>query len=205
MTGPLADISRMRESMGLPVDSEFRVLDVEALLERWSPDGAIWYAHACCSAGCDDLSGYEGLLEAGSHAAEILEAVAKCGPLVSPLPRRLLGAARPLRAFIGHVEPTFDCTLKDESTGQVLTSSLADALYRRLYQPFPLGYAFASIHDKAPQLEVLHRMARRGAQRKKTAEEREQSLLEAMTCRLVAQDLQSLVLLGDPAERPALD
>jgi hypothetical protein len=204
MTGPLGNLAKMRERMGLPVDSEFRVLDVKELLERWSPDGAIWYAHACCSAGCDDHTGYEGLLEEGSHAAEILEEIAKCGPLVSPLPRLLLGAKQPLRAFIGHVEPTFDWTLKDKSTRQVLTSSLSDALYRRLYQPFPLGYAFESVHDKAPQLEVLHRMARRGARRNGTPEERDRKLLEAMTCRLVAQDLQSLVLLGDPAVLPAL-
>jgi hypothetical protein len=117
----------------------------------------------------------------------------------------LLGAARPLRAFLGHVEPTFDWTLKDRSTGQVLTESLAQALYRRLYQPFPIGYAIESIHDKAPQLHGLHLAALRRASQGATPSERQAGEQEALTCRLVAQDLESLVLLGDPATTPFLD
>jgi hypothetical protein len=204
MTGPLGDADKMRDQMGLLVDSESRVLDVDELLRRWSPNGAIWYAHACCSAGCDAETGYAGVVAEGSHAARVLAGLESCGALVSPLPRRLLGADSPLRAFIGHVEPTFDWTLRDPGTGQVLTSALSEALYRRLYQPFPLGYAFESIHQKAPQLEVLHRMARRAARRLDTPEQRNGKLAEAFACRLVAQDLQSLVIIGDPAEVPAL-
>lgn len=205
MAGPLNDVSKMRAQMGLPVDSDFSVLDVETLLARWSPNGAIWYAHACCSAGSDAHSSYEGLLDQDSQADETLNAIAACGALVSPLPRRLLGAKRPLRAFLGQVEPTFDWTLKDNNTGQVLTHSIADALYRRLYQPFPIGYAFESVHNQAPKLEITRLAAKRGATQGLTQQAREESLREALTCRLVAQDLQSLVLLGDPAEVPWLD
>jgi hypothetical protein len=38
---------------------------------------------------------------------------ATAGARISPLPRALLGAEKPLRAFVGHVEPTFDWTLRD--------------------------------------------------------------------------------------------
>ncbi len=199
MTGPLNDVPSMQSRMGLPVDAAFRTLDSDALLAQWAPDGAIWYAQACCSAGSDAHSAYEGLVDPTSQAGEILAGVARCGALVAPLPRLLLGAPRPLRAFLGHVEPTFDWTLKDRSTGQVLTDSLAQALYRRLYQPFPIGYAIESIHDKAPQLHGLHLEALRRTTQSATPAERQASEQEALTCRLVAQDLQSLVLLGDPA------
>ena len=203
-TGPLDDVDAMRASLGVPVDGSFQDLDRDALLDRWRPDGAIWYAHACCSAGADGSSGYEGLVDEGSQAAQVLEGVAACGAMVAPLPRLLLGAERPLRAFLGHVEPTFDWTLKDQSTGQVLTNTLADALYNRLYQPFPLGRAFEVVHDKAPQLEIARNSAIRKAKREADPVTREAHLHEALTCRLVAQDLQSLVLLGDPAEMPHL-
>jgi len=204
MTGPLDDVPAMRAAMGLPVDATYRALDLDALLAHWSPDGALWYAHACCSAGSDAKSGYTGLVDEHSQAGEILRGVAAAGALVAPLARRLLGAPRPLRAFIGHVEPTFDWTLKDRSTGQTLTGSLAEALYRRLYQPFPVGYAIEAIHDKAPKLEIARLAALRAAMQGGTPSEREEHEREALTCRLVAQDLRSLVLLGDPAEAPFL-
>jgi hypothetical protein len=204
MTGPLDDVAAMRAAMGLPVDAAFRALDVDALMGEWSPDGALWYAHACCSAGSDSHSSYGGLVDENSQAGQILQGVAKAGALVAPLAKRLLGAKRPLRGFLGHVEPTFDWTLKDRSTGQTLTSSIAEALYRRLYQPFPVGYASESLHDKAPRLEVARQAALRSATQGGTPTERAGHEREALTCRLVAQDLRSLVLLGDPAETPFL-
>jgi hypothetical protein len=204
MTGPLDDVPAMRAAMGVPVDAMYQTLDVDALLANWSPDGALWYAHACCSAGSDAESGYAGLVDEHSQAGQILRGVAEAGALVAPLARRLLGAPRPLRAFLGHVEPTFDWTLKDRSTGQTLTGSLAEALYKRLYQPFPVGYAIEALHDKAPKLEIARQAALRAATQGGTPSEREEHEGEALTCRLVAQDLRSLVLLGDPAEAPFL-
>ena len=64
------------------------------------------------------------------------------GPVVAPLPQALLGAPRPLRAFIGHVEPTFDRTWYDENNGQRLAEALVQAFYQHLYQPQsePIGW-----------------------------------------------------------------
>jgi hypothetical protein len=200
MTGPLNDVVAMREQLGVPVDADFRTLALDTLLDGWSPDGAILYSHACCSAGSDAESGYEGLVETGSAADEVLRGVVACGATVAPLPRLLLGAERPLRAFLGHVEPTFDWTLKDRATNQLLTASLIRALYRRLYQPFPVGYAFEEVHSQASGLEIARRAAKRRATNGATPGERQAGFEEALTCRLVAQDLQSLVILGDPAE-----
>jgi len=70
-------------------------------LAQWQPNGAIWYAHACCSAGSDGASSYAGLLEADSTLDKTLQAVATLGSLTAPLPKRLLGAKQPLRAFVG--------------------------------------------------------------------------------------------------------
>src|SRR5207302_1988162 len=117
-TGPLADAVAMKSKLGLPVDQDFQPLDPDQLLATWEPDGAIWYAHACCSAGSNAISLYGCqdtginnipicLVEAGSPVDRVLKGVAGLGSLVAPLPRALLGAKKPLRAFIGHVEPTF--------------------------------------------------------------------------------------------------
>jgi len=194
MTGPLTDVPLMRSRLGLPVDADQAPLDVATLLAAWAPAGAIWFAQACCSAGSDERSGYGGLVGDDTYAGEVLRGVAACGATVAPLPTALLGAARPLRAFIGHVEPTFDWTLKDRDTGQVLTASLVEALHPRLHQPFPVGLALEVVHAKGPQLEQIHRQAIAAFNRG------EETLDEALTCRLVAQDIQSLVILGDPAE-----
>lgn len=199
MTGPLDDVALMTSQLGLPVDGDYKLLDIEALLARWSPGGAIWYAHACCSAGSDARTAYEGLVAPGSHAEQVLAGVTRCGARSAPLPRALLGAKRPLRAFLGQVEPTFDWTLSDRATGQVLTGSLLEALYNNLYSNLPVGYAFECVHEKGPMVERLHRQAKR------KFSDGADTLDEALTCRLVAQDIESLVILGDPAvSLPAL-
>lgn len=192
MTGPLDDIPRMAAQLGLPVDAHHTTLKPEKLLQRWSPDGAIWYAHACCSAGADAKTSYEGLITENSYADQVLKGVAKAGPCTSPLPRALLGAPKPLRAFIGHVEPTFDWTIRDRDTGQIRTGALVTALYQRLYQPMPIGHAFEPCHEQGPQLDAIHKRILRdnnqGIDR----------LEEGLMCQLIAQDLESLVILGDP-------
>jgi hypothetical protein len=65
----------------------------------------VWNAHACCSPGSDSPSNYAGLLDPESDVDAVLAAVAGLGSTVAPRPTALLGAEKPLRAFIGHVEP----------------------------------------------------------------------------------------------------
>ncbi|WNB87279.1 hypothetical protein [Cellulomonas sp. ATA003] len=50
-TGPLDDPATMRATLGWLVDSEGSLLDPRTLLQRWEPDGVVWYGLACCSAG----------------------------------------------------------------------------------------------------------------------------------------------------------
>jgi hypothetical protein len=194
MTGPLNDAGRMRRNLGLLVDDQHRLLQPAGLLDDWEPDGAIWYSHACCSAGSDATTSYKGLVETGSKVDRVLNAVAALGAQVAPFPRGLLGASKPLRAFIGQVEPTFDWTLRAE-TGQVLTNSLCEALYTRMHQkkPQPVGMAFHEVHLHAgqlfSQLDSLRRDIVRAVAGAKEA---------AIRTHLAALDRQSMVILGDP-------
>lgn len=200
MTGPLDNIDLMRQQMGLPVDSSHQALDMDVLLNNWHPNGAIWYSHACCSAGCDSRTAFAGLVDENGDIAKILNGVAQCGALTAPLPKRLLSAVKPLRAFIGQVEPTFNWTLKDTQTGQWLTNPLAKALYERLFQPWPIGYAFESFHRMGPVLEQLRNRAMSDSLENSDPATREASLKLALRLKLIAQDMQSTVILGDPAE-----
>jgi hypothetical protein len=140
-TGPLDDQATMRATLGLPVDVNRDTLDPDALLRDWSPSGAVWYAQACCSAGSNDGTSYESLLDGDSLAAKVVRGVAELGPSVAPLPSRLLAARKPLRAFVGHVEPTFDWTLIMPDTGQYLTAPLVGSMYPELYRRRPRGRA----------------------------------------------------------------
>lgn len=192
MTGPLDDVPRMAAQLGLLVDEAHACVDAARMLATWQPAGAIWYAHACCSAGASSATAYAGLVSAGSSVDEILRGVTAVGDVVAPLPRALLGADRPLRAFIGHVEPTFDWTLRHPKSGQILTTSLVEALYDRLFQPGPIGWALEVTHTQGSQLELIHRQARTGyAGGVDTLE-------DMLASRLLAQDHESLVILGDP-------
>lgn len=192
MTGPLDDVPAMAAQLGSPVDENHAVADPEQLTASWSPAGAIWYSHACCSAGSASETAYDGLVEEDSSVDLVIRGVTAVGDLVAPLPRALLGAERPLRAFIGQVEPTFDWTLRQQHTGQLLTSSLVDALYQRLYQPGPVAWALEECHRHGPQLELLHQQA------KTRFAAGDDSLGEMLAYRLMAQDRESLVILGDP-------
>lgn len=180
-------------SLGVLVDRQDHFVDLAALA-GWEPNGAIWYAHACCSAGCDHGTSYQGLLNAGDPATTVVEAVAALPAQVAPLPKALLGGPRPLRAFIGHVEPTFDWTLRDELNRQPLTTGIKQALYNRLYQPWPVGLAFDSYHRGVGQLytEWVRLKDRLQQDGDITV------LPDATRVRLTAVDRESLVLLGDP-------
>jgi hypothetical protein len=166
MTGPLNDSKLLVQHLGAPVDVEYAVLGAEQL-DGWRPSGAIWYAQACCAAGSDASSRYKGLLPADGSIGAMLNGVAEAaGATTAPLASLLLGAERPLRAFVGHVEPTFDWTLRDPANKQVLSQVLCDAFSDKLYQEYrrnPIGWAlhrrFLCLLCKSP-FKTLTRMCR---------------------------------------------
>ena len=199
LTSPLDDMPRMRSTLGRLVDAGHEPLDPAALLDRWDPDGVVWYALACCSAGGSGRNRFEGLLAPQTRAARVVKAVAELGPVTAEFPRLLLGAPRPARAFIGHVEPTFDWTLRRADSGLVTTASLVDALYGEFFQakPPPVGFALRSYFSEAAALRAYWTGERQVVHRRESA--RSASLLAA----LAGIDRQCTVILGDPAVAPA--
>ena len=162
-------------------------------LDAWAPGGGVWYSQACCSAGSNEGTSYAGLLEERSEADRVVRAVGDLGASVAPLPTRLLGAEKPLRAFVGHVEPTFDWTLIAGDTGQFLTAPLVDAVYPNLYRSWPVGLAFDDYYRGVSELYGKLEKARRGI------DTLVGGAREAATYyRLTATDRESLVILGDP-------
>jgi hypothetical protein len=195
LTAPLAPAGAMAGQLGVPVDSAHKVLDPGDLLAAWEPDGAIWYAHACCSAGSDSRNSYSDLVPAASPVGQILTAVAAVGPTISPLPTALLSAKKPLRAFVGHVEPTFDWTLRAPENGAELTDSIVEAMYRRLFRakPEPISMALNRTYRHVGELLAQHAQAL-----KDIALNLPGSRVAAVRLQLTALDRQSMVVLGDP-------
>jgi hypothetical protein len=200
MTGPLNDQQKMRRNLGLLVDSEHALLDPKALLRNWQPDGVVWYALACCSAGGSGRNQFTDLVDNNSRAYQVLDKVAALGPVSAQLPRALLGAARPARAFIGHVEPTFNWTLRRMDTGQITTDALVQALYNEFFQQEapPVGFAFARWFQEASRLRAIWQAARSNI-----ARGRESWRSRALRASLSGIDRQCTVILGDPAVAPA--
>ena len=194
-TGPLNDPAAMRRDLGLLVDRANATLPCADLLNAWQPNGAIWYAHACCSAGSDTGSVFAGLFGT-SALARTLDGIGKLGAQSAPLPLALLGAKKPLRAFIGHVEPTFDWTLAGADMKQALTASIISALYDNLFEenPMTVGAAFADYFLQVGNLFNQQSNALLDLQNFKPGAER-----KALRCRLGALDRRSLVIHGDPA------
>lgn len=197
MTGPLHDREAMRNSLGVPVDQSGGIVHPNQVLASWQPDGAIWFAQACCSAGADSPSSYRGLFQEGSMLERVLDAVADIGAMTAPLPRALLGSDKPLRAFIGQVEPTFNWTMSFPPNRQRLTSDIQMCLYNRLCLGQPIGLAMSPYyqaigslllnHDRAVvKYDVSVKAAARGA------------LDLALYSKVTAYDRASTVILGDP-------
>lgn len=190
------DPEQLRRTLGVPVDQDRELLDPEALVEAWEPDGTIWYAHACCGAGSSDASQFTKVVS-GDEAQELLEGVAALGDTVAPLPLRLLSAAKPARAFIGHVEPTFDWTIREPESQRLLTDSVLKMLYDALFQktPPPLGLAmtpwYAAIGPLLWQWDQAYEELQDGKVPKRL-----------LAARLGARDRASQVLLGDPTVTP---
>lgn len=196
MTGPLSDAAALTAQLGLLVDADHQPVPL-AQMKEWAPEGALWYAHACCAAGSDEASRYVDLLDVSGGAGRIVRDVAAhAGARIAPLPRMLLGQPAPLRAFVGHVEPTFDWTLRQPESGQVTTRALVDALYTQLYNQAvrtPVGWALRELYRQSGAFYGAWQEAR-GAVDRDEAGARERSLYR----QLVAMDLQTLVVLGDP-------
>lgn len=197
MTGPLDDLKAMRDDLGLLVDQQHVPVTPDRLLDGWQPDGAIWFAQACCSAGSDSPSSYDGLFDADSLLNQVLTGVAKLGAMVSPLPRTLLGASKPLRAFIGQVEPTFNWTMSFPPNRQRLTSDLQRVLYERLCSGLPVGLAMSQYYQPIGSLLISHGQAisdydtHAGSAATK-------ALDLALYTKVTAYDRASTVILGDP-------
>jgi hypothetical protein len=179
-------------ALGVPVDAGHDPVPITEL-DAAMPPGAIWHAQACCSAGSEGPSKYRGLLAPGSTAASVVDAVAELGPTVAPAALRLLGRPRPVRAVVGHVEPTFDWTLRVKETGQGLGHDLVRALSTNLFAGQPIGFAFSEYRTG---VGVLHSQ---WADIRAAVADGDISRRPVLTrLRLSALDRQSMVLLGDP-------
>jgi hypothetical protein len=187
-------------TLGLPVDRAHSVVTLEDL-DGAMPAGAIWHAQACCSAGSEGPSKYTGLLAEGTTALGVVTSVAELGSRVAPAVLRLLGRKHPVRAVIGHVEPTFDWTLRVAETRQGLGAEIVAALSTNLYAGQPIGHAFSEYRAGVGELHTqwVSALAKRSA-----GDSTQRSQLTRL--RLSALDRQSMVLLGDPTVTlPPLD
>ena len=194
-------VGSLADSIGTPIDADFAALDLDALFAAWSPGGLIWYAHACCSAGSDAASRFSDLFQSLDPMRTMLDSVAAhAGACTSPLAQRLLGAQAPARAFVGHVEPTFDWTLRDPATGQPLVNTLIDALYNQLFAPgpgglpTPIGFALARLFDEADAFFTAWVAAIAEVNRGTPG-----APDWALYRKLAGYDRQGTVILGDPA------
>ena len=197
-TGPVAKPDVMRAKLGMLVDQESKAIGPSDLDGGVVPDGAIWYAHACCSAGCASMSDFENLINPETAIGATLKALTTLGSLTAPLPLALLGATNPLRAFVGHIEPTFNFSLRQPATQDSLTSSLEAALYTNIYQKKrePIGYAFRDCHERVGGLFNSMNLSLKDLRaRRVTLETEGPAMLWAL---LAAFDLRSIVILGDP-------
>jgi hypothetical protein len=195
MTGPEQLPGSEPESLGLPVDAAHALLTPAVFPDAAIPGGAIWYAHACCSAGSDAHSQCADLFPTGHTIGDTLRAVAgNAKDRIAPLPQRLLGADTPVRAFVGHVEPTFDWILKDPFNRQAVGNSLANALFNQLYvKGTPVGFAFSGIYKEAGSFLTRWKQAIDDVNKDKPG-----AAAVARYLMVAALDRQSMVLLGDP-------
>jgi hypothetical protein len=193
-------VAERKTTLGLLVDQKKVNLWPRVLLRRWQPDGAVWYAHACCSAGGDAVNRYAGLFQANAGLDAMLGRVKELGAMVAPFPRALLGATKPLRAFIGHVDPTFNWTIQDKDTQTYLTDELEQAAKRfYLKKPAPVGYAFRPLFNALGGILTAFEQFQ-----DQYYHHQSDAIVSEFDHKLMALDIQSTVILGDPTvARPA--
>ncbi|MFY9635717.1 MAG: hypothetical protein WAL27_13430 [Cellulosimicrobium cellulans] len=192
---PLDERELVRD-LGLPVARNHTPVDIDALVES-VPGGAVWFAQACCSAGSSRESSYAALLEEGTMARLIVDTVAGLTSSVSPAPLALLTRQIPVRAVFGHVEPTFDWTLRDPGTKQRFGHDIISGLTSQLHSGQPLGLILENYYSGVGSL--VSAWATRSDE---FQDSHDREILAEMTrLRLTAWDRQSLVLLGDPTVR----
>lgn len=199
-TSPLNDTDEMRRQLGLLVDADRSIIEPNELLNQWQPDGAIWFAQACCSAGAQRPSIYSNLFDTSTDTGRVLDGVSAVGAVTSPLPAALLGAARPLRAFIGHVEPTFEWTLWFPPTKAQLTDWVCRLMYNEVCRgaPVGLGMANARLYTAVGTLLLQHTQALETHAVAPDPQARRSALDLALYDKVTAYDRASTVLLGDP-------
>ena len=195
-TFPLTKPDEMSAQLGGLVDLANTVLVDQT--GSWIPSGAIWYAHACCSAGGSSESLFSGLVDSASTLGQTLDAIAKTGAQTSPLSKKLLGMKGPLGAFIGHVEPTFDWTLVNPVTNQMMTEHIIRSLYDELHLASRptigramLPYFAATAGSLLDYDDALDQIVAQGNVAKK----------RARAAKLLALDRLAMVILGDPTVR----
>jgi hypothetical protein len=194
VTFPADDSAAMASNLGLLFGEDRTFAQPEDVLARWKPDGAIWYAHACCSAGCRGDTIFDDLVDGDSSVGKLLRDVAKLGSLTAPLPKALLGAKRPLRAFVGHVEPTFDWSIRQPDTRQGLAAGITTALWDSLFlkESCPIGHAFRKFYEPigalATQRVSLTDDLNKGGE----------VTAQLLQVQLRSRDIASTVILGDP-------
>lgn len=188
--------------LGNLVDQNFAELSGSSI-GRTDVGGAIWYAHACCSAGCSGMNRYENLLTEGTDAERCVSSAVKVGSRTATFPQTLLGREQPLRAFVGKIDPTFDWTIRDPVTQQHLTEGLVMALYKRFLRqkPVPIGWALRRWFDELSGAFTSYDDARMVAMRPSANDAT--AVRTAGQQLLILRDLQSTVILGDPTVKRA--
>ena len=127
--------------------------------------------------------------------------MAKVGPVVAPCPGRCSGRSIQPGRSCGHVEPTFDYTIRQPETAQALTTGLVRALHDALYQehqPGRVGHSFRPYFDPIPTAASQQVTLRRDYD---LGRQVEQQLTPAY---LTARDRMSTVILGDPTVTVAI-
>ena len=105
-----------------------------------------------------------------------------------------LAQEHPLAAFIGHVEPTFDWSIKHPETGQFMTNSLLQAFHQKLFTGHPVGMAMDEIRETGASFLNSENIA----EDRLINDRDEDALGTLLSIKLAARDWQSIVLLGDP-------
>jgi hypothetical protein len=102
-----------------------------------------------------------------------------------------------LRAFVGHVEPTFDWTLSFPPNRQALTADLQGVLYDRLCLGQPVGLAMGQYYQAIGALLLGYEQSGKDFDRQ-VGEGARRALAMALYTKITAYDRAATVILGDP-------